>query len=158
ASSMTNHSSGPSQSAMRPSFAAEVFGLAGSLMPSALESAATEAAGARSEMRSAGGSTASLAPFASKVSSANAASRLAAPFDFKAALAIEALSLLVEEHHAAHFDLDHPIRHWHVKRPAHALAPAGDQRQRDRAAAILRPIARRHVADHLHGDGLLGIL
>ena len=39
-------------------FAADVFGFCGRSTPSALDKAATEAAGARSEMRSAGGSTA----------------------------------------------------------------------------------------------------
>ena len=52
---------------MRPAFAAEVFGFCGRSTPSALDSAATEAAGARSEMRSAGGSTASVTPLAENV-------------------------------------------------------------------------------------------
>jgi hypothetical protein len=61
-SSMTSHSSGPSHNAVRPAFAAEVLGFRGSSTPSAFESAATEASGARSEIRCAGGSTASVTP------------------------------------------------------------------------------------------------
>ena len=64
ASSMTSHSSGPSHRAVRPAFDAEVFGFRGKVTPSAFESAATEASGARNEMRSAGGSTASVTPVA----------------------------------------------------------------------------------------------
>ena len=72
---MTSHSSGPSHSAVRPAFDAEVFGFFGKVRPSAFESAATEASGARSEMRSAGGSTSTLTPVRRVVRPASAGRR-----------------------------------------------------------------------------------
>ena len=75
ASSMTSHSSGPSHRAVRPAFDAEVFGFFGKVTPSAFESAATEASGARSEMRSAGGSTSTLTPVAEVLRPASAGRR-----------------------------------------------------------------------------------
>src|SRR5438445_280411 len=145
ASSKISHSSGPSHSAVRPPFVAEVFGFAGKATPSALESAAAEACGARSEMRSAGGKISTLTPGADTERPASAGRRstdaeASAAFVLAAALAIEAFSLLVDEHHARHLHLDRPVRHRHVERLAHAVAAAGDQRQRDRAPAILRPV------------------
>src|SRR3954454_19781636 len=77
ASSMTSHSSGPSHRAVRPALDAEVFGFFGKVTPSAFDRAPTEASGARSEIRSAGGSTSTLTPVAETVRPANAGRRSA---------------------------------------------------------------------------------
>ena len=74
---MTSHSSGPSHSAVRPAFVAEVFGFVGKVTPSAFESAAKEASGARNEMRSAGGRISSLTPVADTLRPASAGRRSA---------------------------------------------------------------------------------
>src|SRR5690606_1314726 len=157
--SRTNHSSGPSQNAVRAAFATEVFGFCGRVTPSARDSEATASSGTRSDTRLAGGSTATRTPLADTSCPASAG-RLSADdsaFTVLAALAIEAFPLLVNEYRAGDLHLDGSVGHRHVKRFARSSGAAFHQRQRDGTAAIFRPVAGGNVAYHLHGHRLLRI-
>src|SRR5690606_10310857 len=123
----------------------------GRARPSALERAATDSAGARSERREAGvaGETETRGP---------AAWRPARGSLRWATSAMEPRSLFVDEDGARDLDLDGAARHRHVERLADTAAPRLDQRQRYRAAAVLGPVGRGDVADHRHRDRVLRVL